>query len=72
MIPGLAIFTKRAEPLATWMTGLEVAFFKVGSFHVVRVLDCGDRGWGRWPRHFSFRKVHGRTSRIYARPNMKH
>lgn len=29
MIPGLAMFTARAEPLATWMTGLEVAYFKV-------------------------------------------
>lgn len=29
MIPGLALFTARAQPLATWMTGLEVAYFKV-------------------------------------------
>lgn len=36
MIPGLAIFTKRAGPLATWITGLEVAFFKVTYFKVFR------------------------------------
>lgn len=36
MIPGLAMFTARAEPLATWMTGLEVAYFKVRSMQFVR------------------------------------
>lgn len=34
MIPGLAMFTARAEPLATWMTGLEIAYFKVRRQHV--------------------------------------
>ncbi|CAM9671023.1 unnamed protein product, partial [Sphacelaria rigidula] len=30
MIPGLAVFTRRAAPLATWMAGVEMAYFKVG------------------------------------------
>lgn len=34
IIPGLAIFTTRAQPLATWMTGLEVAYFKVGRINM--------------------------------------
>lgn len=40
MIPGLAMFTARAEPLATWMTGLEVAYFKVSTRLGVRRLVC--------------------------------
>ena len=40
MIPGLAMFTARAEPLATWMTGLEVAYFKVSSSPGGRLLVC--------------------------------
>lgn len=40
MIPGLAMFTARAEPLATWMTGLEVAFFKVRAPGRAGVFRC--------------------------------
>lgn len=38
MIPGLAMFTTRAEPLATWMTGLEIAYFKVRDYRITRKL----------------------------------
>ncbi|CAM9140179.1 unnamed protein product [Discosporangium mesarthrocarpum] len=41
MIPGLAIFTLRCGPLATWMTGLEVAFFKANLKSRELVLECG-------------------------------
>ncbi|CAN0265334.1 unnamed protein product [Ectocarpus sp. 6 AP-2014] len=41
MIPGLAMFTARAEPLATWMTGLEVAYFKADLKNRELALECG-------------------------------
>lgn len=40
MIPGLAMFTARAEPLATWMTGLEVAYFKVNRLYRSTLHAC--------------------------------
>ncbi|CAM9498434.1 unnamed protein product [Laminaria digitata] len=41
IIPGLAMFTTRAEPLATWMTGLEVAYFKADLKNRELALECG-------------------------------
>lgn len=64
MIPGLAMFTARAEPLATWMTGLEVAFFKVGAnfsitldYLVVSTCFKGGSGTGTVLQHFAHAHV---------------
>lgn len=49
MIPGLAMFTARAEPLATWMTGLEVAYFKVGKSLASRNVGVSCYNPGKFP-----------------------
>ncbi|CAM9338370.1 unnamed protein product, partial [Phaeothamnion confervicola] len=40
-IPGIAIFTKRAGPLAQWMAGLELAFVRADLKRRELVLECG-------------------------------
>ncbi|KAG5189744.1 hypothetical protein JKP88DRAFT_197491 [Tribonema minus] len=41
MVQGLAVFTKRALPLATWLSGLEVAFMKADLKRRELVMECG-------------------------------
>ena len=53
MVPGVAVFSKRAKPLAAWTNGLEIACLKADTDRACLLLEAGVRDryrYGAWRR----------------------